>query len=142
MNQDGFVISKGIQTPQAHTAIATNSRGVHVPTKEEILQKYNDIAEGMETQFNEYMLAQMNKSIDKDEPESSATQYYNSLLDSERAQILSKNNGGLGLKKMILEQILPAHLKPQPSSTMIRAYAEQAKFADQGLTATKENSHE
>ena len=136
------MISKGIQTNTQQKSIPTGKTGMHVPTREEILKKYDEIAQGMETQFNEYMLSQMKKSINKEEEDSSATNYYNSLLDSERAKIMSENNGGLGLKKMILEQILPSHLKPQANSTMIKAYAEQAKFADQGLTATKENSHE
>lgn len=90
-------------TPQAQ-ALATAQRTN--PTK-----PYQDVAEGMETSFTSHMLAEMRKTIPKESPDSSATEYYNSLLDYERAQTMAKSDSGLGIKKIILDQIVPQHMK-------------------------------
>ena len=64
----------------------------------------------MEGQFTEYLINQMEKTIDRDSTDSSAD-YYRSLLNSERAKMMTKTNGGIGLQKVILDQIYPAHLR-------------------------------
>ena len=85
--------------------------------KSQTLQKnnpvkpYEEIAEGMETSFTSHMLAEMRKTVGKEDPESSSMDYYNSLLDYERAQLMAKSESGLGVKKVILDQIVPQHLK-------------------------------
>lgn len=75
------------------------------------VKPYEEVAEGMESNFTSYMLAEMRKTIPKDKPDSSAVDYYNSLLDSERAQLMAKSESGLGIKKVILDQIVPQHMK-------------------------------
>ncbi len=75
------------------------------------VKPYEDIAEGMEANFTTHMLAEMRKTIPKETPDSSAMEYYNSLLDFERAQLMAKSDSGLGVKKVILDQIVPQHLK-------------------------------
>ncbi len=101
------------------------------------VKPYIDIAEGMEENFTSYMLAEMRKTIPKETPDSSAMDYYNSLLDSERAQLMAKSESGLGVKKVILDQIVPQHLK---------SYLKQAPArpeVSQGMTASpKETTHE
>jgi Rod binding domain-containing protein len=109
--------------------------------KSQTLQKnnpvkpYEEIAEGMETSFTSHMLAEMRKTVGKEDPESSSMDYYNSLLDYERAQLMAKSESGLGVKKVILDQIVPQHLKH---------YLKQAHpEVRQGMTAsTKENTNE
>lgn len=91
----------------------------------------------METNFTSYMLAEMRKTIPKETPDSSAMDYYNSLLDSERAQLMAKSESGLGVKKVILDQIVPAHMKHYLKKAHV------APEAGQGLAAsTKETRHE
>lgn len=75
------------------------------------VKPYEDIAEGMEANFTSHMLAEMRKTIPKENPDSSAMEYYNSLLDYERAQLMAKSDSGLGVKKVILDQIVPQHMK-------------------------------
>lgn len=75
------------------------------------VKPYEDIAEGMEANFTSHMLAEMRKTIPKETPDSSAMDYYNSLLDYERAQLMAKSDSGLGVKKVILDQIVPQHMK-------------------------------
>ena len=96
------------------------------------VKPYQDIAEGMETSFTSHMLAEMRKTVPKESPDSSAMEYYNSLLDYERAQTMAKSESGLGIKKVILDQIVPQHMKH---------YLKNAQPAiRQGMT--KENTNE
>jgi Rod binding domain-containing protein len=75
------------------------------------VKPFEDVAEGMEASFTSHMLAEMRKTIPKETPDSSAMEYYNSLLDYERAQSMAKSDSGLGIKKVILDQIVPQHMK-------------------------------
>ena len=75
------------------------------------VKPYEDIAEGMEANFTSHMLAEMRKTVPKENPDSSAMEYYNSLLDYERAQLMAKSDSGLGVKKVILDQIVPHNMK-------------------------------
>lgn len=107
----------------------------HKPTNP--IKPYEEIAEGMETSFTSHMLAEMRKTVPKETPDSSAMEYYNSLLDFERAQLMAKSDSGLGVKKVILDQIVPQHMKH---------YLKNARATEpsQGMTnvSMKENTHE
>ena len=99
------------------------------------VKPYEEIAEGMEASFTSHMLSEMRKTIPKETPDSSAMEYYNSLLDYERSQLMAKSDSGLGVKKIILDQIVPNHLKH---------YLKNAQPVNrQGMTGQlKENKHE
>ena len=75
------------------------------------IKPFEEIAEGMEASFTSHMLSEMRKTIPKEIPDSSAMDYYNSMLDSERSQLMAKSETGLGVKKIILDQIVPNHMK-------------------------------
>jgi Rod binding domain-containing protein len=75
------------------------------------IKPFEEIAEGMEASFTSHMLSEMRKTIPKESPDSSAMDYYTSMLDSERSQLMAKSNTGLGVKKIILDQIVPNHMK-------------------------------
>jgi Rod binding domain-containing protein len=91
-------------SPQVHSLPAHSK-------KSNPIKPYEDIAEGMEANFTTHMLAEMRKTIPKESPDSSAMEYYNSLLDYERAQLMAKSDTGLGVKKVILDQIVPQNMK-------------------------------
>lgn len=76
-----------------------------------IPDRFKDIAGSMEQQFAELMLEEMKKTVNKEEPETNAETYYNSLLQQEYAKNLTNGDDGMGLKKMILNQIYPQHLR-------------------------------
>jgi Rod binding domain-containing protein len=105
-------------------------------SKEEARRPYEKVAEGMETQFINHMIKEMRKGVPKEDQDSSAMNYYNSVMDYERSKILASDpRGGIGIKKMILEQMLPEHLKDRPVPKQeISAYMKQKNL--------KENSHE
>ena len=72
---------------------------------------YKKIAEGVQSQFIQIMINQMKKTVDKSKKESSAEQFYNSILDSERAGIMSQREDVTGLKKAVLDQIYPTRMR-------------------------------
>ena len=88
-----------------------NQRKVDSDDHKYIPKPFKDVAKGMESQFAEYMLQQMRKTVDKNEPESSATKYYNSIIDSEHAKTLTNKDGGLGIQDLILNQIYPKRFR-------------------------------
>lgn len=105
------------------------------PQRDNPVRPYEEIAEGMETSFTAHMLREMRKTIPKEAPESSAMDYYNSLLDYERAQLMAKSDTGLGVKKVILDQIVPNHMKHYLKNSQ--------PVASQAQSATmKEKTHE
>ena len=96
-------MTEKITLPNQHVAVT--------PKKpREIPKVYENIAEGMESQFAKMMIDEMRKTVDKSEATSSAMDFYNSTLDTEYAQVMSKGKG-LGLKKLILDQIYPEHMR-------------------------------
>lgn len=100
-------------------------------------KEYLQVAEGMETQYMDYMIQQMRKTVHKEEAPSTAENYYNSLVDFERAKIMAKENEG-GLKDLILRQILPQHILNRATtktknSNLVRNYqniADQSKIKE------------
>ncbi len=101
------------------------------------VKPFEEIAEGMEANFTSHMLAEMRKTVPKETEDSSAMNYYNSLLDYERAQLMAKSDSGLGIKKVILDQIVPQHMKHYLKNA-------QATGPSQGMTkvSMKENTNE
>lgn len=75
-----------------------------------IPEPYKKVAQGMEQQFAEMMVKQMDKTVDHSD-QSQASQIYRSLLDSERSSVMTKNKGGLGLQKLILDEIYPTRMR-------------------------------
>jgi Rod binding domain-containing protein len=115
-------------TPDSQAAPIQNQRNNPV-------KPYQDVAEGMEANFTSHLLQEMRKTVPKDNPDSSAMDYYNSLLDYERAQLMAKSDSGLGVKKVILDQIVPQHLKHYVKNT-----SAAHPVTRQGMT--KETAHE
>ena len=91
--------------------INPQAQALSTAQKSNPVKPYEDIAEGMEANFTSHMLAEMRKTVPKETPDSSAMEYYNSLLDYERAQLMAKSDSGLGIKKVILDQIVPPNMK-------------------------------
>ena len=78
--------------------------------REHIPDAYKKVARGMEQQFVEFMINEMEKTSGKKD-HSMAGNYYKSLLNTHRAELMSQVNGGMGLQEMILDQIYPKKLR-------------------------------
>lgn len=71
------------------------------------------VAEGMEAQFVEYLISQMQKTVHKNKPDTSALRIYNSMLKTEHAKEVAAqgNKNGLMIRKMIIDQIYPQRMR-------------------------------
>lgn len=82
---------------------------------------YMRVAEGMERQFTNHLLTQMQKSIDPANPDSQAENIYKSMLNDERAKLMANSNSGLGVKDLVLDQIYPQY-KRTPTKQVVQNY--------------------
>lgn len=77
-----------------------------------IPKPYIDLARSMETQFINFMLKQMNKTIGRQEQDQTS-KYYHSLLSEKRAGLMSDHRRGMGIRQLILDQMYPKHLRTE-----------------------------
>ena len=77
---------------------------------EYIPDPYKKVASGMEKQFAEFMISQMENSVGNTES-NQAAKYYKSLMNSERAEVMATKDQGMGLQKVILDQIYPQRMR-------------------------------
>jgi len=103
---------KNIDPASTVKATQTPRDRLQVKDRHFIPEPYKKVAEGMEKQFAQYMLEQMDNSIDRSESPSSSMEYYDSVMRDERSQMMAQNNE-LGLQKVILDQIYPERLRNQ-----------------------------
>lgn len=101
------------KTPTIHvTQQALQDKYKYIP------KGYMDIAQGMEKQFTNHLLAQMRKTVDSVEPDSQAKKIYKSMLDDERAQLMAESSTGLGVKDLILDQLYPKYRRVPPNQAV------------------------
>jgi Rod binding domain-containing protein len=108
-----------IKVTKEHSPISVDQQKKSHKTKPELVddykyipKAYKDVASGMEKQFAEFMITQMNNSVGAEETNSGA-KYYKSLMNSERADIMATKDQGLGLQKVILDQIYPQRMRSE-----------------------------
>jgi Rod binding domain-containing protein len=110
------------------TKIRQEPQHLHKLDLKKLPKEYLQVAEGMETQFADLMIKEMKKSVNSESEASSAENYYNSLLDYERAKTMTENGEGLGIKQVVLRQILPQHLHQR---ALVRPNKNQVSHYDQ-----------
>ncbi len=103
LDQDGRMKIESAPHLNAIDSIKKKSGYEYVP------KPYLEMAEGMESQFTEMMYKEMEKTTGKEEG-STAEDYYNSLLNEQRSKTASAEDG-IGIKKMILDQMYPAKFR-------------------------------
>lgn len=117
-------------------------------TKEFIPDKFKEVAGSMEQQFSEMMLQEMHKTIDRTEPDNNGEAFYKSLQTQEYAKSLSNGDDGTGLKKMILDQIYPQHMRNElnfrrfQGQQVANNQLKMPKKPEQNLIQGKELNHE
>lgn len=78
-----------------------------------IPKDYIEVAKSQEANFLKIMFEEMHNTVDKSEPMSSAEDIYQSMLTDERAQMMASHPDGVGIKKLILDQIYPQKYRTQ-----------------------------
>ena len=96
------------------------------PTPRQVPEEYRKFAQEQEAQFIKLMLEEMNKTVNKENPENQESQFYKSMLTDQYAQLISKQNGGIGLQQMILRQMLNERQGPAANVQQIEKYAKEA----------------
>lgn len=123
----GIPIGQG-QTPKNVEKTKITDDRQYIP------KQFKDVAAGMEQQFAEVMLEQMNQTIGEEASEGSAgMDYYKSLLNSERAKAMTNQNN-LGLQDMVLDQIYPKRMRNEMA---LKQYEAQANRIHQNLPSYK-----
>ncbi len=74
---------------------------------ENIPKPFKDAARGIEQQFVEFMVEQMHKTTGAAEESNTSMNYYNDLLYKEESNKMTEYKNGLGIQKLILDQIYP-----------------------------------
>ena len=105
-------LSSEIHNPRSHSKTHSPNQNHRTYNKyKNIPKEYLEVAEGMESQYINYMLNELNKSVQSERPESAAEKYYKSLVNSERAKIMAQTDNGVGIKDLVLDQIYPQHMR-------------------------------
>lgn len=106
-----------INVIKEHSPISVNQQKKNHKSNPELVddykfipKAYKDVASGMEKQFAEFMITQMESSIGSEDT-NSAAKYYKSLMNSERADVMATKDQGMGLQKVILDQIYPQRMR-------------------------------
>lgn len=156
----------------SHLNGANNTRPQQNPVVEDdskyIPDEYKNVAKGMESQFAELMLAQMEQTATLgEEDNSTANGIYKNWMNSERSKIMTNSSNKLGIQDLVLDEIYPKKFRNQLSFNhyqkmqqqkldMIkrnRAAIQNANAGNsmmehvqikrpEGITKAKENSHE
>ncbi len=95
---------------QNHKAAQNEKRQLERGVRDEfenIPKPFKDAARGIEKQFVEFMVQQMHKTTGAPEDSNTATDYYNDLLYKEESNKMTEYKNGLGIQKLILDQIYP-----------------------------------
>ncbi len=105
-----------------------------IDDRQYVPKQYQEVAEGMEQQFAEYMLQQMNKTVNEEDAENAAgMDFYKSMQTSERAKAMAQQNN-LGLQEMILDQIYPKRMRNEMA---LKQYEAQANRLHHNLPSYK-----
>ena len=95
------------------------------PAGQEVAAAYREVAQGLEAQFVELMLQEMEKTV-QHSANDQASEIYRSMLNSERAKLMAEHGGGMGIAQMILQQIYPQArpTPPPPRQDIIKIYGQ------------------
>ena len=95
--------------------ITIKSNGSQRTDDKFIPEDRKEVARAMEQQFAEYMIQQMNNTVDKadNENQDSASTYYEGMMTSERAKMMANSGKGLGIQKIVLDQIYPQRFRTE-----------------------------
>lgn len=90
-------------------------------------KEYIKVAKGLEQQFAQYMIEQMHNSIGQEEQDSSMS-YYQELNQKEQAKQLTNVKNGLGLQKLILDEIYPEKFRNPEAIEAFNQHQAQAIY--------------
>jgi Rod binding domain-containing protein len=113
-----------------------------IDDRQYIPKQFKQVAENMEQQFAEYMLNQMNNTVDENASEEATPgmDYYKGLKTTEQAKIMAQKND-LGLQNVILDQIYPKRLRNEFALKQYEAQADKIHHNLPKVEALKKNDN-
>ena len=109
-------------TPALNTTLSQSQANMAV-TKErkEELQKIKKACQDFESIFTYYLLKNMRQTIPKSQGviSSASSDTYNMIMDQKIAEDFSRKGNGLGLQKMLYEQMTKNYPKAVPEEVII-----------------------
>lgn len=75
----------------------------------------------MEEQFANHLIGEMRKSIGKNST-SSAENFYNSMMDRERAKMMAASDTGIGVKEVIIDEFMRKTARPSSHFENVKMY--------------------
>lgn len=94
--------------PKSHQQIGDDTK--YIP------EEYKNVAKGMESQFVELMLKQMEQTTTLGEEDNdTASGIYKNWLNTERSKIMTNSKNKLGIQDLILDEIYPKKFRNQMS---------------------------
>lgn len=119
-----------IQKHNAETQKKANEKDIHSNQKrvqdafqdefKNIPEPFKKAAQGIEQQFVEFMVQQMHKTTGSEES-STALDYYNDLLYKQESEKMTNYKNGLGIQKVILDQIYPKKFRNEQALAAFNA---------------------
>lgn len=76
--------------------------------KAQMMKAIEKIAGSLEANFVNLLVKEMKKTVPINGEKSQATGIYESMLDEERSRLVSQTKSGLGIKKIIMDQMVPS----------------------------------
>ena len=85
-------------------SVQMQNRKVDYDKYKHVPKQVMEVAEAYESQFTNFLLNEMKKSSSLDM--GPAEKIYNSMLDEERSQMMAKTNTGLGIKDVVIRDLM------------------------------------
>jgi len=115
VGQDDLLNVEGVRLKTSFNPTITNKDPV--VGRQYIPKEYQQFVQDHEATFIKLMLEQMEKTVPSDEEDgeeradASAKDYYKDMMLTQRAEMMAKKDGGLGLQKVFLDQIYPEGIR-------------------------------
>ena len=85
------------------------------------------VAESYEKQFAQFLLKEFHKSIPRSQDNSTAKDIYEGWMINEQSEAIAKNQEGLGIKDLVLDEIYPRKYRNEEAyNSFLQARANQA----------------
>lgn len=92
-----------------------------------IPEDYKKVARGLEQQFAQYMLEQMQKTTGSKD-DSTAMNYYKELSQKQQAKTMTEVKNGLGIQDLILDEIYPKKFRNPEALAAFNAHKDKGVF--------------
>lgn len=121
------------KSEQRQESVQMNQKSVDTYDKyKHVPKQVMEVAQGMEEQFTNHLLSEIQKSSGREL--GSAEKIYQGMLDRERSQLIAASDTGLGVKDVIIEDLMrkisphTTRLNYQQSDNKVKMHRENVEM--------------